>query len=56
MQWKSAEGGSWMALVASVGWKMFDLTKMDTLKFWVNSPVALTKAALAKILFRIRKR
>jgi hypothetical protein len=51
MQWKSAEGGSWMALVASVGWKMFDLTKMDTLKFWVNSPVALTKAALPKFFF-----
>ena len=51
MQWKSAEGGSWMALVASVGWKIFDLTKMDTLKFWINSPVALTKAALPKFFF-----
>jgi hypothetical protein len=51
LQWKSAEGGSWMALVASIGWKLFDLTKMDTLKFWVNSPVALTKAALPKFFF-----
>jgi hypothetical protein len=51
MQWKSAEGGSWMALVASIGWKMFDLTTMDTLKFWVNSPVALSKAALPKFFF-----
>ncbi len=51
MQWKSVEGGSWKALVASVGWKIFDLTKMDTLKFWITSPVALTKAALPKFFF-----
>jgi hypothetical protein len=51
LQWKSAEGGSWMALVASIGWKLFDLNKMDTLKFWINSPVALSKAALPKFFF-----
>ncbi|MBW6536798.1 MAG: hypothetical protein K0B11_17455 [Mariniphaga sp.] len=51
LQWKSAEGGSWMALVASIGWKMFDLTTMDTLKFWINSPVDLSKAALPKFFF-----
>jgi len=51
LQWKSAEGGSWMALVASIGWKLFDLTKMDTLKFWINSPVALSKAALPIFFF-----
>jgi len=48
MQWKSAEGGSWMAMVASVGWKSFDLTDMKTLKFWINSPVDLAKTALPK--------
>jgi hypothetical protein len=51
LQWKSAEGGSWMAMVASIGWKMFDLTTMDTLKFWINSPVDLSKAALPKFFF-----
>ncbi len=51
LQWKSAEGGSWMAMVSSIGWKIMDLSKMDTLKFWINSPVALTKAALPKFFF-----
>lgn len=48
LQWKSATGGSWMAMVAAVGWKSYDLTKMKYLKFWVNSPVALAKTALPK--------
>jgi hypothetical protein len=48
LQWKSAEGGAWMALVAAVDWKSFDLTSMKTLKFWINSPVALAKTALPK--------
>lgn len=49
LQWKSVEGGAWMAMVAAVGWTSFDLTKMKYLKFWVNSPVALAKTALPKI-------
>lgn len=49
LQWKSAEGGSWMALVASVGWKAFDLKDMTHLQFWVNSPVTLTKELLPKV-------
>ncbi|HSM47317.1 MAG TPA: T9SS type A sorting domain-containing protein, partial [Draconibacterium sp.] len=48
MQWKSADGGSWMALVAALNWKSFDLTAMKTLKFWVYSPVDLAKTALPK--------
>ncbi len=51
LQWKSAEGGSWSAMVASIGWKMFDLTTMDTLKFWIYSPEALPKSALPKFYF-----
>ncbi|GAB1451071.1 hypothetical protein MASR2M47_11270 [Draconibacterium sp.] len=51
LQWKSTEGGSWMAMVASVGWKSFDLTKMKYLKFWINSPVALAMADLPKFYF-----
>lgn len=48
LQWKSAEGGTWMALVAAVGWTSFDLSKMKYLKLWINSPVALAKTALPK--------
>ena len=51
LQWKSTEGGAWMALVAAVGWTSFDLTKMTELKFWINSPVALAKTALPKFFF-----
>lgn len=49
LQWKSVDTGGWMALVASIGWQVFDLTPMKELKFWVNSPVALAKTALPKI-------
>ncbi len=51
LQYKSATGGAWMALVAATGWTAFDLTQMTHLKFWVNSPVALSKDALPKIFF-----
>ncbi len=49
LQWKSATGGDWWSLVASIGWKPFDLTTMTHVKFWINSPVALAKTALPKI-------
>lgn len=49
LQWKSVEGGSWMALVAAVGWTPFDLTPMTHLSFWVNSPAELTKENLPNI-------
>jgi hypothetical protein len=49
LQWKSVTGGSWMAMVAAVGWTSFDLTKMKYLKFWVNSPIALATTELPKI-------
>jgi hypothetical protein len=49
LQWKSAEGGDWKALVASIGWSAFDLSDVDKIKFWVNSPVALAKTALPKL-------
>ena len=51
LQWKSATGGDWMALAASVGWRVFDLKTMTHLKLWVNSPVALAKTAMPKIHF-----
>lgn len=51
LQWKSATGGAWMAMVAAVGWTSFDLTKMKELKFWINSPVVLAKTALPKFYF-----
>lgn len=49
LQWKSAPEGSWMALVAAVGWKSFDLTKHTHLQFWVNSPATLNKELLPKV-------
>jgi len=49
LQWKSATGGDWAALAASVGWKSFDASTMTHLKFWANSPSALTKAAMPKL-------
>jgi len=48
LQWKSVTNGDWKAMTASIGWKIFDLTTMKYLKFWVNSPVALDKTALPK--------
>ncbi len=49
LQWKSADGGSWMALVAAVDWKSFDLTEATHLQFWVNSPAKLTHELLPKV-------
>ncbi|MDP2337518.1 MAG: hypothetical protein Q8N05_13955 [Bacteroidota bacterium] len=49
LQWKSVANGDWKAMTASIGWKVFDLTTMKYLKFWVNSPVALAKTALPKV-------
>lgn len=49
LQWNSATAGNWMALVASIGWKAFDLTTMSHLRFWINSPAALDTAALPLI-------
>jgi hypothetical protein len=49
LQWKSVDAGAWMSLVASIGFKVFDLTTKNYLKFWVNSPIALAKTALPKV-------
>lgn len=49
LQWKSVTGGDWAAMAASVGWKSFDASTMTHLKFWVNSPVTLAKAAMPKL-------
>lgn len=49
LQWKSVTAGDWKALTASIGWKVFDLTTMNYLKLWVNSPVALAGTALPKV-------
>ena len=49
LQWKSVEGGNWMAMVAAIGWTSFDLTKMNYLKFWVNSPATIATSELPYI-------
>jgi len=51
LDWKSVTAGDWAAMVAGLGFKVFDLTTMTHLKFWVNSPVALAKTALPKLYF-----
>lgn len=49
LQWTSADGGSWSALVAAVGWTSFDLTGSTHIHFWVNSPAKLTHELLPKV-------
>lgn len=49
LDWKSVSTGDWMGMVASIGWKAFDLTTQTHLKFWINSPVALAKSVLPKV-------
>ncbi|MGE5395240.1 MAG: hypothetical protein ACM3P1_10880 [Candidatus Saccharibacteria bacterium] len=51
LQWNSATGGNWMALVASIGWKAFNLKNMTYLKFWVNSPAAMDTASMPLLHF-----
>jgi len=51
LQWKSVESGTWRAIVASMGWQLFDVRTMETLNFWINSPVALAKSALPYFFF-----
>lgn len=51
LQWKSAAGGDWNAIVAAIGWTPVDLSPMTYLKFWVNSPVAIAKADMPKLRF-----
>lgn len=46
LQWNSMEGGDWMAMVAAIGWTLFDVNTYEHLKFWVNSPAALDTASL----------
>ncbi|ODT56815.1 MAG: hypothetical protein BGP01_11095 [Paludibacter sp. 47-17] len=49
LQWKSAEGGNWAALVASVGWTAHDITAMTHVQLWLNSPAELAGNALPEI-------
>ena len=49
LEWTSAVGGNWLALVASIGWQSFNLTNITHLNFWVNSPANLDTAALPLI-------
>lgn len=51
LKWKSVATGDWMAMAASIGWKLHDLAPMTHLKFWVNSPVTLAKTSLPKLRF-----
>ncbi|MGL4293452.1 MAG: hypothetical protein ACRCSQ_07750 [Bacteroidales bacterium] len=49
LKWKSAAGGDWMSLLASIGWQNFNLTEMDNIVMWINSPESLSKNSLPNI-------
>lgn len=55
LQWKSGEGGDWSMLIAAIGWRGFDLTELNYVKFYVNSPEELAGSALPKIGLRMVK-
>lgn len=55
LQWKSCEGGDWSMLIAAIGWKNFDLSDLNYIKFYVNSPEELAGSALPKIGLRMVK-
>ena len=51
LQWNSATGGDWAALVAGLSWAVYDLAEMTHVNLWVNSPANLAKTALPKVHF-----
>lgn len=55
LQWKSCEGGDWSMLIAAIGWRNFDLSELNYIKFYVNSPEELAGSALPKIGLRMVK-
>ncbi len=46
LHWTSAAGGDWGIAVASVGWAGHDLTKYDSLVYWINGPAEILQADL----------
>ncbi len=55
LQWKSGEGGDWSMLIAGNGWRNYDLSNLNYIKFYVNSPEELASSALPKIGLRMVK-
>lgn len=51
LQWKSAEGGDWSVMAASIGWILHDLTSMDVLKMYIYSETSIAKSALPNVHF-----
>jgi len=49
LQWTSGTGGDWAALVAGLGWAIYDLSEMTHMNLWVNSSANLAKTALPKV-------
>lgn len=51
LQWKSAEGGDWSVMAASIGWVLHDLSSMDVLKMYIYSESGIAKSALPNVHF-----
>jgi len=49
LEWKSATGGDWAAMVAANAWAVFDVSTMVNLNFWVNSPTTIAKSAMPSL-------
>lgn len=49
LQWKSMPGGDWGAAIAAPGWPGKDITFMDSISFWVYSPLTIDANSLPKI-------
>jgi hypothetical protein len=49
LQWKSATAGSWAAMTAADKFNIMDLRTFTDLKFWLNSPAAISMTALPMV-------
>ncbi len=49
LHWISESGGDWGIAVASVGWSGHDLTKYDSIVYWINAPQAIAQDDLPSI-------
>lgn len=49
LHWISESGGDWGIAVASVGWLGHDLTKYDSIVYWINAPQAISQGDLPGI-------
>jgi hypothetical protein len=49
LKWRSVTGGNWLAIAAGSGWTAHDISKTDSLVFWVQSIEGISAADLPKV-------